>query len=997
MDKNTIISLFPEVINNPFIKNSAHSTLSTLIIKKLFSAGYCFKILLILISVYLPLIGFAQIKSIGSPKIKNYPKSEYNAGTQNWAISQDKNGFMYFANNDGVLRFDGLHWDLTEVSLASPVRSILVDSNSSIYIGIFNDFGILKQNASGPPFFQSLRHLLPHNNISFDDIWKIYEIPQGIVFQSFDYLFLLNNNKIEVIRPETKFQFSFNVNGRLFVHEPEVGLFEYINGNINKVPWADELKNTEIWTILEIRDNHLLIGTRDDGIYKFENGKLEKWQTPVNRLVEKNRLYSAALNRDHFVFGTILNGIVISDSDGNIIQHINRNKGLQNNTILSTFSDKDNNLWLGLDNGIDYIEINSPLSFISDYEGLGTGYCCKIFQGKIYLGTNQGLFVKSFSNFSNDDENFELIENTTGQVWSLDVFDDQLICGHNSGTYLIQDGKAIKISQEEGAWKYIHLNDNPDMLIGGHYTGLVLLKKTNNKWNFYKKIKGFNESSRFLFQDRKNVLWISHGGRGIYKVLLNETMDSVMHYRLYTKDDGLAFNERNILLTLENDEFISGIDGIYKYQDSSDCFIKYNELDQLFSLNGRLLTVRTDYQGNIWFISSEESGVLRQNEDMSYTKITAPFKQLDGRYVNGFEFIYPLNNDHVFFGIDNGFAHYSSKILKSYSEKYPSFITKVEMPYLDSVIFFNTDNSGLKITVPFRKNVFRFHYTTPFYEGLEQLNFSYFLDGYSEEWSDWSTDRYRDFTNLSEGEYKFKVKAKNIYDNESEVSEFYFTILPPWHRSRVAYYLYIVLIFSMIFLIVKFILYRIELSKKRQKLKHDLELEMREEQFQHQALLADKEIIRLRNEKLRNEMIHRDKELANQTMSIIQKNKFLMKIKQELQHVQKFSQDSRLKTRITRLNKTINKEIDNKQQNQLFETYFDEVHQEFFEKLKQQYPQLSPREMRLSAYIKMNLTSKEIAALLNITDRGVEISRYRLRKKLNLPRETNLSVFLSNI
>ena len=122
-----------------------------------------------------------------------------------------------------------------------------------------------------------------------------------------------------------------------------------------------------------------------------------------------------------------------------------------------------------------------------------------------------------------------------------------------------------------------------------------------------------------------------------------------------------------------------------------------------------------------------------------------------------------------------------------------------------------------------------------------------------------------------------------------------------------------------------------------------------------------------------------------------------MKIKQELQHVQKFSQDSRLKTRITRLNKTINKEIDNKQQNQLFETYFDEVHQEFFEKLKQQYPQLSPREMRLSAYIKMNLTSKEIAALLNITDRGVEISRYRLRKKLNLPRETNLSVFLSNI
>jgi len=338
----------------------------------------------------------AQVKTIGSPNIQNYPKSVYEAGTQNWGVSQDKNGFLYFANNDGVLRFDGLHWNLIKITQTSPVRSIFTDRNNRIYAGFLNDFGILQQNKSGNLYFP---------DIEFDDIWKIHEIPQGVVFQSFDYLFLLSNNKIEVIKPESRFHFSFNVNERLFLHEPEVGLFEYINGRINKVPWAGNLKNTEIWSIMEIQDNHLLIGTRNNGIYKFENGILGRWNTPANDLITRNKLFSTSkIMNSQFVFGTILDGIVITDIEGNILQHINRARGLQNNTVLSVFPDRKNNLWLGLDNGIDYVEINSPLSFITETEGLGTGYCSKVFQDKLYLGTNQGLYVKSFNNFSNNDE-----------------------------------------------------------------------------------------------------------------------------------------------------------------------------------------------------------------------------------------------------------------------------------------------------------------------------------------------------------------------------------------------------------------------------------------------------------------------------------------------------------------------------------------------------------------------------------------------------------------
>ncbi len=939
----------------------------------------------------------AQVKTIGTPHIDNYTKSDYKAGTQNWGISQSKNGFMYFANNEGVLQFDGLHWDLIEVSKSSPVRSVFTDSLNHIYVGLFNDLGQLVPDQNGRLYYKSLRHLLPAG-INFDDIWQIYESPLGIVFQSFNYIFILKNNQLQIIEPTTRFLFSYYVNKQMLVQEPEIGLFEYKNGSLAKVPWAGELSGKSLWSILEYGEDGLLLSTSRAGIYKYENDSLVKWNTPVSRMVERAKLFSASrVDGNYYAFGTIQDGVFISDYEGNIVQHINRNQGLQNNTVLSLFTDSSENLWLGLDYGIDFIEINSPISYISQHEGLGTGYTARIFDNKLYMGTNQGLFVKSFNDFSGNNEKFELVENTTGQVWSLNIFDNQLICSHNLGTFVINDKKAELISDEEGAWKYIRLNNYPELLLGGHYNGLVLLKKENNKWKFYKKVKGFHESSRYLQQDSDGFLWMSHMSKGIFRISLTEEMDSVAYFQLYTNRDGLPSNDENIIFLFRNKIYASTKNGFYKFHKETDSFIISEELNELFKLESQLKTIEIDEEGNIWFIAENESGVLRINEDLTYTKITSPFKQIDDYYVNNFEFIYPYNNNHVFLGIDNGFAHYSNEFPKSYMQPFQSFITKVEMPYIDSTLYLLGNKKKVWYKFPFNKNAFRFQYTAPFYEDQNNLQFSYILVNYDETWSEWSENSFKDFTNLPEGKYVFKLKARNIYGVESSVSSFGFRIMPPWYRSSAAYYIYLVLVVMIIFLATRFLLYRIGEIKKKAKRKHRTELKQKEKEFQHQALIAEKEIIRLKNEKLQNEMVHRDMELANQTMGIIQKNKFLVKVKDELQRMQKSTDDEKLKKKLTSLNRNINKEIDNKQQNQIFETYFDEVHSEFFERLKEKYPDISPREMRLCAFIRMNLTSKEIAMLLNISDRGVEISRYRLRKKLDISRETNLSVFLSNI
>ncbi|WP_340111434.1 ligand-binding sensor domain-containing protein [Maribellus mangrovi] len=953
------------------------------------------RILYILLFI-VPLLGAAQVKKIGVPNILNYPKVVYKAGTQNWGVAQDPDGFMYFANNDGLLRFDGLNWDLFRVSI-SPVRSVCIDDEGTIYVGLDDDFGIFDTNSNDGPVFRSLRDKLPDDVKETDVVWKIYDTQYGIVFQSFQYIFMYEDDEIKIIQPQEEFYYSFYVNKRLFFHEPGVGLFEYINGFVNKVPWADDLRDKEIRSIVSFYENHLLIGTLQNGWYEYKNGKLGKWNAPVNEQVQKDILFCAVrLDGNNLAIGTILNGLIITNSDGVIIQHLNRTKGVQNNTILSLYNDRSGNLWLGLDNGVDYIELNSPLSYISSADGISTGYCAIVHDHLLYLGTNQGLFVKPFSAGGNFEQNeFELVPETEGQVWSLKVLNGKLLCGHNLGAFQVEGKSATRISDEPGGWTFIQLEEDPDYAVGGNFSGLTVFHYDGNNWELVNKAKGYSESSRFLAEDEYGNIWMSHGTRGIFRIKLNAIRDSVVDNKLYGINEGLPQNSLNILLVIDNAWYISTVDGIYKYNETDDRFEKDEQMNALFNLNKQLKFVDKDPKGNYWYIADSETGVLHKNDDGTYTKIVAPFKQLSNKLVQGWEFLYAYGIDNVFIATESGFAHYSSRIVTSYDHPFKCFITKVDVPYLDTVIYPESQETINEF--PFKKNAFRFYFSAPFYQNPEQIEFSYFIENYSDHWSSWSNDIYRDLTNLPENEYVFRVKARNSFDIESEEASYSFVITPPWHRSRMAMYLYIFLVLLLGLVVVWLVNKRFEKSKQKERNKHEKELRKKEKEFEQQSVLADKEIIRLKNEKLEAEKLSLDKELANQTLNIVNKNKFLTKITGELKRMSEETEDSTVKSRMAILKKRIDKEIDNQHQKKIFESYFEEVHAEFFERLKEQFPQLSPKDLRLCAYIRMNMSTKEIATLLTISERGVEISRYRLRKKLELSRDVNLSTFLINL
>lgn len=968
------------------------------------------KIILIFSFLYLFFnVGYSQIKNTGIPSIRNFPKREYKAGTQNWSIAQDLRGFMYFANNEGIIVFDGIGWHLYKMPNSSITRSVYIGENQNIYVGAYNELGKMVFGSNGKLEFKSLKKYIPAEYQNFDDIWNIMTLDGKVIFQSYSSAFVYNNDtSFTVIKAPVRFQNSYKVNEKIYFNDIEKGLFELVSGKLVPLAGCQSLIGEEIWSILPFSGgDEMLISTLTKGVFIYKEGKLDAWKVPVNEYLKKNQIFSAIILHDHYyAFGTIQDGVIIINARGEVIQHINRKKGLQNNTVLKVFADRSGDLWLGLDNGIDYININSPITFLKESEGIGTGYTSIIHNGKLYLGTNQGLFVKDWDQ-GDQNSGLKLIPNTSGQVWYLGVHDGVLICGHNNGTFVIDGETARQICKIPGGWKYHILKRFPDYLICGTYSGMIYFKKEKGSWNFVSKIKGFDESFRVFEEDSEGNLWMSHGFKGIYKISFGNNLESVKTFRFYTTGDGLPTNYNLNVFKIKNQIIFTSNNGIYQYNSQNERFEKSVYFNQLFSPINDFSYLKEDINGNVWYVawyqSTNKAGVFRMQEGGGLKLISSPFILLNSKFISGFESVYPFSDDHVFFGTEDGFAHYSPTAHFSLNPEFSTFITKAVATNIDSTFFYGNNHRVNELqaqqvySFKYSKNAFKFHFTSPVYNNPESVEYSFKLAGLNNDWSAWSSSSSVEFALLPEGEYVFSVKARNSMGVESNIDELPFTVRPPWYRSIFAIIGYFILFIILALFAAWVFIKRIEISRRKERLKHLKAYRQKERDYIQQVSQSEKKIIHLKNEKLKSEVIHRDKELANQTMDLIRKNKFLAKIKEELLKIKTSSNDELLKEKISSLIVKIDKDIDHNKQWEVFETAFDDVHEDFLNRLKVRFPTLTPKELRLCAYLRMNISTKEIAPLMNISIRGVEICRYRVRKKLNIDRDTNLTSLIIDL
>jgi ligand-binding sensor domain-containing protein len=444
---------------------------------------------LILFSNYL----LGQEKVIGIPEIRNYKKADYKGDPQNWQIAQDKNGNLYFANNKGLFQYDGSSWRNYTLPNSDLIRSFKIDKSGKIFVGGSNEFGFFKPNSKGKmEYFSLYKSINKKGGKPINIVWKTHLFNDEVIFQSFLAAYSYKKNKLTMLVPPSRFQFSFQVNNRLYFQDNKMGILEYKNGKFFPQEGTTSLNGDEIWAMFSMPNNKLLIATLNSGLYLYDFKKVIPWDTEANTFIKKNVCLGGVSFKNKFiVLNSSLNGIIIFDKTGKIVQHINHEKGIQNNTVLASFIDNKNNLWLGLNNGISFINENSPITHMSYSYGLSTVYASASYKENIYVATDKGLYYHSLKNIYKG-EPFKIVEGTSGQTWSVQVIDNQLLCGSNKGVLIIDNGKIVKKINSLGHLFFKKIPNKPNFMIGTNYNGFGIFKKVLNNWEFVNQIEGIS-------------------------------------------------------------------------------------------------------------------------------------------------------------------------------------------------------------------------------------------------------------------------------------------------------------------------------------------------------------------------------------------------------------------------------------------------------------------------------------------------------------------------
>ncbi len=815
----------------------------------------------------------AQIKNIGIPAIRNYSIEEYGQHPQNWAILQDKRGIMYFANTSGVLEFDGTNWTLIELPSETPVRSFCKGDNGRIYVGGQGEFGFLETDSlkTGKMVFKSMLKDFPEKHREFEDVWNINKTKEGIMAETYEKIFYIKKDTIEVITSKTYFHTVFYINEKYYVREQGVGMQVFVDGKLKLIPDGEIFANKRVYVMLPFDNERNLLITRTQGMFIYDGKHIKKWENPINKFLIKNQIYTGKRiankknpeKTDYFILGTLLNGIIIIDKEGKPILQINKKTGLQNNTVFALKIDMQNNLWLALSNGISYIELNSPYSYYGENTGLpkkilGT----TLFDNNIYVCTGQGLFWKKWSKFENPLTNakqFSFIEKTEGQTWENFIIDNQMYCAHNPGILQIKGNKATTIALPEiNVWTIQELKHKPGKILVGVSQNLYLFEKGKGTIKQKHKIKGINTLCRYLLEDKYGQVWLSHPRNGVFQLKFNERLDSVVQTKAYGIAQGLPEIVNNKIALIGEELCVSAKDSLFIYNKEKDCFESYKEINAQLRHKDNFIFFEQDSQDQLWFKDKEEIGVIKPKEN--YRLEYQPFLKV---YDEDIYRISTTKNSGIFFEtFRKSLIHYDPDFDFENDIKFKSYIRKVVFLKTDSVLFGGTftnekheildkqpDDEIIKIE--YKNNSLRFVYSSSYYEDANKNMYSFMLEGFDKDWSAWTSETKKEYTNIPPGKYVFKVKTKNIYRVESDAASYRFTVLPPWYMTGYAYFFYVVSMIGLYYLGMR--LNSRRLKKKNAHLEDLIKMRTSEILNQNEEILAQRDELKDKNDRIANQ------------------------------------------------------------------------------------------------------------------------------------------------
>lgn len=890
------------------------------------------------------------------PFVENYNKSDYQGDNQIWNVVQGNDNAMYFANNHYLLRYDGVIWEKYTLPNKTIIRSILIEGDK-IYSGSYKEFGYWYRKEGKMHYVSITKNLRLFDDKDNEEIWKIFRFNGSLYFQSFNDVFIYDGKTISKIKFPFLISYCFSIDKNLYVASVQDGIFKMNGKHIANPKGWNILKNTVVHAI-EKYENDTYIFTQKKGVFIIEKNGLRAWNNPLNETLKSTTINVAKfIKGNKLIIGTGNKGVFILDLKSNSYKNIDRDNVLMNNSVLSIGFDKEDDLWLGLDNGIAHVEVNSPISFFYDNSGiLGSVYSVATTNKGYLIASNHGIFEFSSGKFN-------MMPNTQGQGWNITKIGSKYIIGHNDGTFAYDNGSLSKINGVSGGWNLSKSSIN-DTYFQSTYSGILVYNDLSNLGQ-YKIIKDLAKPIKYVAQNKQNEIWAADNYRGLYRVILDndyntKKIENVTQQSKIKNDFGIKiFEFRKEILFLINNTWYTYNSITNKLEENELFNANFKNVSDVVAIdedhfmvlqNGILYHIYATGNKFVWNIIQE--------------------KYYKGKLINENLRIFK-NDNHYLLNLDDGFISLQLK----YENKQPKAL-RVEA-FSDDVLIEN--DSKIKFNKELKINVISGIY------GASKPNLFYKLN------------KSRDFVSISDGiillnnlssGYHIVVIYKHDGASYEKVNEFDFKVAQPWYFSFWMILLYLLVIGGVLFFYYKWNKFRYtqKLKLQAEELKHQREILEVELKAENELNIQEyeKHILEL-------ELQTKSSEVAGKSLSIAKQSEMIENIQNILDSEKDFN---KLKSEIK---KAIKINEVNKHEWETFETNLNQIHNEFIINLTKKFPNLTPKDIKLCVYLKMNLSSKEIAPMMNISFRGVELHRYRLRKKLNLTQDENLSKFLLTV
>ncbi len=775
----------------------------------------------------------------GLPAYRTIKPDEYKSHPQIWEMLQLKNNKVMLCTYQDVLMYNGNKFrkiNKTFISVRAALEDTLVEK---IYVGGDVSFGYFKKDSIGEYNYINLSNKLPDKLKNFVVILGVEKLNNKYYFFGLNRIFIYNNNDslLKVIPANTSFRYSFKIKNRIFTFEMGGGLAEVVNDSIKIIPETKEFKNGRIYGIAMLNDSIALLSAKPGGIYKWniESASIKKIKTSADDYFKTFDAKTIKIFKNGNIgVGTGGGGLVVLNKDFTTSFIFNTTNGLPDDEVYAFFEDKNSNIWVSTNNGFSILYNYSNINYINlDENGIkNIPIGGEIKDSTYYLATLGGLYKFTMTNIPNEDNHFLNLKPDKNNPVIRNQFLD--IIKADNGDILLTGSNSLIILR----------NDKPILNLNGYLTsvvaksriyentfyvpytkGLITLHNVDNKWEYDKINLNFKSQTRFVYEQDSLNLYVSTINTSLMHIKYKDTSS-----KEYTSKEInlLPFNNKNIpVLFILNDTLFSfsyGIDSVktYFFDAKKDTMLEWHyKVKFLNNSNSNDLpgynVDYTIYPDSLMFFRCNYNLTSLYLKNDTFFINSYPFRDMKKAGITAL--VYDKKTK-LFWGATTDYI-FNIKPNSDINIKHNNFRAYIDNFVLinDSIISYNNENP---LTVlPYKYNGFTIYFSAPFFNRNDKVKFKYFLEGFDKKWSKLTETHFTKYTNLPPGNYTFRVKALNIFKDESTEASYHFTILPPWYITWWAYIIYITILILLVIFVAK--IYSKKLKADNEKLERIVE------------------------------------------------------------------------------------------------------------------------------------------------------------------------------